>query len=687
MLKMDNTVIINNNLRNSGNFYTRRKYIMPFSNDMAKNVIGNSYDSDKSLGFKADVQNIIERYALENVNFTRDMDRILAREDTKSDFIDRCLESVNTTEAMHDSAMVSDTFYNNYSERLGQLIKNSCDQIARESVMTGYSPIVSYAPFFIKKQWVACVWKDALMSEVATSPILNYKFEKRYLKTKDGTRYAIPDVYYDKAKMAKLYGNATGFDVSTKHLNSGKGVALTNGRISVPVIDTTTVANSFIAAHNINAMYDAGEDFIAPARIADILTQDICISSVSVSHYPAVAKNASVTVAPVLTTSQLNTNIRIDITTHNFIKGKIEFILKDSAGNPYRKSTPITVSGDDYILPVVADDTRATDELYTVTDEIVGNVDFDTTIVNVFATKGNITHFNLSGKIANRFNHRSLDVERRVEQLQYVMPESGPRLNSAVTVEEASDAIALGKIDMFADNADMMGDALANLNDFSMRSFVQESFLAQKEISRNEHGFAVGPDGYASLVAEGGFSTQPASGYSNNVSTWMADVKEYFERFLEKLKYKLNSSEMCVVCVCHPSLVRYIRAEVKWVFSDQTDVSGLKLQYNLGVSNINGDKLHIISSQYVSAEDGIYTILIPTTSELITFKNVFYSVVVDRGYRNPVEQLVPNIMATQRMLTFEVIPVQGRFYINGREDTSPTSYFNSDNPVYTKEVT
>ena len=657
---------------------------MPFSNDMASKVIGNTYDSDKSLGFKADVQNIIEQYALENVNFTRDMDRILSREDTKSDFIDRCLESVNATEAMHDSSMVQDGFYNNYSERLGQLIKNSCDQIAREAVMTGYSPIVSYAPFFIKKQWVACVWKDALMSEVATSPILNYKFEKRYLKTKDGTRYAIPEVYYDKAKMAKLYGNATGFNVSTAHLNSGAGVALVSGSKSIAVIDPNTVTNSLIAARNINAMYDTDEDFTAPARIADVLTQDIYISDVTIK-YPTPVTTADATVSTYTETSaKLPTNIRIDITTHNFIKGKIEFVVKDASGNPFYKSSPITISGTDYVLPVLEDDTRSTGEIFTVFDEIVGNVDFDTTIVNVFAAKGNVTHFNLGGKIANRFNHRSLDVERRVEQLQYVMPESGPRLNSAVTVEEASDAIALGKIDMFADNADMMGDALANLNDYTMRTFVQDSYDAQKVITKNEHGFAVGPDGTASLVEEGGFSANPATGYSNNITTWMADAKEYFERFLDQLKYKLNSAEMTVTCVCHPTLVRFIKSDVKWVFSDQTDVSGLKIQYNLGITTINGDRLHIITSNYVSADDGIYTLLIPTTTELITFKNVFYSVVVDRGYRNPVESLVPNIMATQRMLTFEVTPVQGRFFIDGRDTHAPTSYFNAENPVWTK---
>jgi hypothetical protein len=673
---------------------------MPYTNDQASKVIGNTYDSDKSLGFKADVQHIMEQYALESVNLTNDMGKILSREDTKSDFIDRCLESVNSTEAMHDSAMVSDGFYCNYAERLGQLIKNSCDEIAREAVMTGYSPIVSYAPFFIKKQWVACVWKDALMSEVATSPILNYKFEKRYLKDLDGNRYAIPDVYYDKALMAKLHGEATGANITTANLNGGKGLALatkpreaiasgTNdytGSISVPIVvlqPEESKTNSLVEDPLIN---------IYNNRIADYLTQDTYISGVSILGPTPVAKDAAVTTRPANTTYEATTNIRIDITTHNFIKGKIEYILKDANGNPYYKGkATITEDGEsvEIDIAVVKDDNRNhNDELFIVTDELVGNIDFDTTVVNVFATQGNVQYIKLSGKLANRFNHRSLDVERRVEQLQYVMPESGPRLNSAVTVEEASDAIALGKIDLFADNADMMGDALANLNDYSMRTFVQDSFNAQKNAIGNEHGFAQSVDGFGNLIEEGGFSARPAAGYANNITTWMADAKEYFERFLENLKLKLKSPEVTVVCVCHPTLVRYIRGEVKWIFSDQTDVSGLKIQYNLGITNINGDRVHLISSQYVSPNDGIYTILIPTTTELITFKNVFYSVVVDRGYRNPVESLVPNIMATQRMLTFEVIPVQGRFYIDDRGNKAPKSYYEApDRIVYNKVVT
>lgn len=593
---------------------------MDTTEKIAGRVVGNTSTAESSVGFKADIQNMIDKYAMENVDIARDFERVIAKDSTKNDFIDRITESVNTTTALSDEAMVSDSFYSNYSERLAQLIDNSCQQIAREAVITGYAPIVSYAPFFIKKQWVACVWKDVLMSEVATSPILNYKFEKRYLKTQDGTRYAIPDVYYSKTDMAKLYAESTGVDI--------------NPSVEIPIADAK---NLDLLKTTDGKAYDylVGTPVITDK--ANVLTPDIAICKVKVKYAAAQGGDDK--------EHEVATNIRIDITTHNFVKGDIRYTVKDDKGDPVVKDGKVVV----------------------LEDTLVGNVNFDTGHISVFSTTNVVTAIFLTGKTANRFNHRSLDVERRVEQLQYIMPESGPRLNSAVTVEEAADAIALARIDMFADNVDMMGDALANLNDFSMRTFVDKSWTAQKEAEANGQTL----HGYQSLIEEGGFNAVPFAGYATNISTWMTDAKEYFERFLENLKQKLNTPEVTVVCVCNPALVRYIRAEIKWIFSDQTDVSGLKIQYNLGVTTIAGDRVHIISCRYLDPSDGIQTILIPTTTELITFKNIFYSVVVDRGYRNPLEQLVPNIMSTQRTLTFEVLPVQGRFFIDGRDATPP----------------
>ena len=97
----------------------------------------------------------------------------------------------------------------------------------------------------------------------------------------------------------------------------------------------------------------------------------------------------------------------------------------------------------------------------------------------------------------------------------------------------------------------------------------------------------------------------------------------------------------------------------------------MKLQHNFAVSTAGGDKIRFVTTRYMDPDDGIRFILIPTTTDLITFKHLKYSVTVDRGYRHPLEPLVPNLMATQRTLTFEVIPVQGKMKITGRGLNSP----------------
>ena len=586
-------------------------------NDVKTKVVGNVMASDENMGFKSDIVHAFEEYALEGVNLATDLYTILTSPAKAQQFNDVVLESVVSSEGLTNADASSDPFYGNYADRLSQLMTNSNNDIVRESVMTGYSPIVSYAPFFLKKQWIACVWKDVLMTEVPNNPIINYQFQKRYIKDMDGNRYEIPDVYYDQETMKKLLSEATGVA-----LKENLQISLPMNHISL--VDPTRNADSSITYL---------EDGFVTRDLSNALTQDIAIIAVTLKD----SKSKE---------HEVPTNIRIDITTHNFVKGKVSYVVKDEHGEPTE----------------------------TLEDEIIGNVDFDESAITVMAVHGKATKIRLRGKTANRFNHRSLDVERRVEQLQYVMPESGPRLNSAVTIEEAADAIALGNIDMFADNADTMGNVLAYMEDLEIKSFMDTSYQAQADAAaaglKGPHNFPQ-DNHFDSLIVEGRFNTLPFGGYGSNVTSWMQDSKEYFERVLEQLKYKLQTSQCIVNCVCHPSLVRYLKADVRWVFTGETNVSGMKLQYEFGITTVAGDRVHIITSRYMDPNEGIRFVVIPTTSDLITFKHLKYAVTVDRGYRHPLEPLVPNMMATQRTLTFEVIPVQGKLFIDGREMSSP----------------
>ena len=145
-------------------------------------------------------------------------------------------------------------------------------------------------------------------------------------------------------------------------------------------------------------------------------------------------------------------NIGLDISTHNFVKGAVRYDVLDQHG----------------------------DLVETLEDELVGKVNFKDGTITVMSTTGKITKICLRGKTANRYNTRSLDVVRRVEKIEWTMPESGPRLNAAVTIEDAADALALQNIDVIADNINVMGSTLANFEDAEIQKFLLDSFEAQK---------------------------------------------------------------------------------------------------------------------------------------------------------------------------------------------------------------
>lgn len=578
---------------------------MPNFNEMTSvnNVVGNNYNADNSVGFKSEVKHVFESYSAHGVDIANDLLSVITSPTAKQEFIGNVIESLTASPLFTNPVCGNTPFYNNYGARVEQLIENSLNTIATESAMIGYAPIVAYNPFFLKKQWIECVFKDVLMTEVPKSPVINLGFEKRYLKSLDGKEYPLPESLYDDEIMKELVSEATGLSIKEEAINIATCKQL----------------------ELLNSTYIPG--LINGDKTAE-LTPDIHIFKVTLVD----AENSN-------KEYEVPCMIKTDITTHNFVKGVVKYDVKDTDG--------VTV-------------------LRTLEDELIGNVNFKDGKITVMSTTGVCTKICLRGKIANRFNNRSLDVVRRVEQLQYTMPESGPRLNTAVTIEDASDALVLQNIDVIADNVDIMGRTLANFEDSEIKMFLNDSFNAQKNAG-------VGPHGYESMIVEGGFDAMPYDTYSRNISEWMKDSREYFERVLAGLKVKLLTNDAIVVVVAHPNLIRFLQDGINWVFTDDTQISGMKISYNFGIFTSAQDRVHVITSLRMKESEGIKFVVIPLTTELITFKHYKYNTVIDRNYRNPLYTLTPNIMCTHRTLTFEVLPVQGKMTIEGRDLFSPTT--------------
>lgn len=573
--------------------------------DARTNVIGNIDYADGNAGFRDEVKEVFESYTTQGVNIISDLPSIIGSSKSKNDFIDALTESMGNSPLHSNAAASKAPFYKNYIERVSQLLDNTLSTIAAESIMTGYAPIVAYNPFFLKKQWIDCVWKDVLMTEIPKTPVIEMALERRYLKDMNGNEYPLPESLYDPDLVSGLMNAATGLNIKEDPIpvSSCKNLNL---------IDPTYIPGVI-----------AGDNTVE-------LTQGIIIFKVVMVDTATVEHEVPV-------------NIGLDISTHNFVKGAVRYDVLDQQG----------------------------DLVETLEDELVGKVNFKDGTITVMSTTGKITKICLRGKTANRYNTRSLDVVRRVEKIEWTMPESGPRLNAAVTIEDAADALALQNIDVIADNINVMGSTLANFEDAEIQKFLLDSFEAQKV--GNAAGIKYNELGVDSFIVEGEYKTLPYEGYSITIPEWLKGSREYFERVIGALKLKLRSSNVVIVAVANPNVIRFLQDGINWVFSDDTQISGVKLSYNFGIYTSAQDRVHILTSMRLSEDQGIRFVVIPLTQELITFKHYKYNVTIDRNYRHPLFSLVPNILATQRTLTKEVFPVQGVLAISGRELVSPDS--------------
>ena len=292
-------------------------------------IIGNDFANQNTAGFKEEIKSILESYMSRGVNVSRALDEIISNPSERSEFVDAIMESLHSSNALSSDVASHAPFYNNYIDRVEQLLDNSLGSIARESVMTGYAPIVSYAPFFLKNQWVNCVYKDVLMTEIPSSPIINLAYEKRYLKTMSGKKYPIPEVNYDDVAMAEIFAESTGIDIAKDY------------EFSLPynqvLFEDTNVA-SILPGWTGNVTEIAHNVYISSVKMA---------GSITIGEGSA-AKTYSID-------SWVPVNMPVDSSTHNFINTRVK--------------APITDADDNVVAVAVAD--------------ILGNVDFETGRVTV----------------------------------------------------------------------------------------------------------------------------------------------------------------------------------------------------------------------------------------------------------------------------------------------------------------
>lgn len=296
-----------------------------------------------------------------------------------------------------------------------------------------------------------------------------------------------------------------------------------------------------------------------------------------------------------------------------------------------------------------------------VEDIITGLVDSYSGKISVSSTSGKIKQVRFGGHLSNQNNMETIELDREREHKEWKIPD-GQRINTGLTIEKIRDFKALLNIDITAELIADMSTALTQFEDSLVLDFLDTSLNKWKGRKDLPFGYTEG------FVESYQFSATPPAGSMFVTSQWIdTELKFNLNRELDSLKEKLKTNDIMFVIYGNPANITLIQNDVKWVIDEDTKIGGIQLDYSFGVMTNQKNRIHVVSSMKVPRSKGIRIVAYPVTKDVITFKHLKYSLNIENVYRNPNTPLTPNIMATSRYLTKEVLPVQGEFVLTNTD--------------------
>jgi hypothetical protein len=557
-------------------------------------VIG-SFVTDKNVDFKNGVKSLLEsfkgQYAMDAVD---DILKILKVETLKEDYKERLIGDV-----------VNEQFEDPYCalipQKLEQLFENSSLEVIRESSFGPLAPIVGLTLPILKKNFIEGYSKDIVMTEVPSKPIVKIAVERKFLKDKQGTKYYIPEIFYNddyKTVLAKTKGKTISTTWYPENIPPHDAVPETVVNLPIQDFDLLTASGGSIETR-------------------DSLAYDFCIEGIQIT-----VKDAAGTGTATKTITGLH--IEPDMAA----KGTMQYRVK----------------------------TEGLDEAKTVVEDILfGTIDFYNGKVSVGSTAGKITKVRFGGHLSNENNTETVEIDRERETKEWKIPD-GSRLNSGLTIEKIKDYKALFDIDVTTEVIADMSTCLTQFEDSEILAYVEDSYTRWKDKTDLPFGYDQG------FVKSAEFSCTPSANVMVTPSQWIqTELKYNLNRFIDELKVILKETDLMFVVYGHPNNITLIQDDVKWIIDEDTKIGGVQLDYRFGVMTNNKNRIHVISSMKVDKSKGIKVVAYPLTKDVITFKHYKYSLNIENIYRNPLTPLTPNVMGTSRYLTTELLPVQGKF--------------------------
>lgn len=375
--------------------------------------------------------------------------------------------------------------------------------------------------------------------------------------------------------------------------------------------------------------------------------------AVSSAYYPT-ASNLPMQDFDILTASGGSIQTR-DSLAMNFCVKSVMFDVDGTSYPVAINAAPDMASGSTIHCKVKAPTANAAGVI--LEDHLVGSVDFYSGKVSLASTAGYIKKVQFGGNLSNENNTETIELDRERELMEWKIPD-GTRINTGLTIEKIKDYKALFDFDITTQVISDMSTCLTQYEDSEILNFLTDSFDSWKTRGDLPFGYTGG------FTREGWFSCEPPANKYVTRSQWIdTELKFDTNRFIDELKVLLREQDLMFVVYGHPNNITLIQDNVRWIIDENTKIGGIALDYRFGVMTANKNRIHVISTLKCPKDRGLRVVAYPLSKDVITFKHYKYSLNIENAYRNKLTPLTPNVMATSRFLTTEVLPVQGELHI------------------------
>lgn len=504
------------------------------------------------------------------------------------------------------------------------------------------TPYDAFLPFVIIRSYLPLVGKDLIPYVVPKQHFIRFKKQYKYIVTKDNQRHLEPYVYNDYEKTLEI-------------LDSAKGARITDLWYPESIVEDATGSSDgdfdeMVEGQQKWFKFKQGETFRVEEldllgesggqrEIGDQLDINICIEAAR-----AMVTNAEGT-SYMVTSSNLQAYLdTTSISPKNQIGVKVRFPVKDSSGNIERY----------------------------VEDQIMGTYDPHTNRVSVTSLNGFVKQVQFGGNLSNKNNIEYLSFGEEYESWQHPIPE-GFRSNMPITVEDMRLYNETANIDIIAYGINRMTEIFTNLEDTSIVANISNE--TKKWVGVTEHPFEQFQTGRVFITRTVDVTFEQNNPFMKRAQYVQDRIANELNATIRDMRNTCQNEQFRMVAYCHPNVASlFVGDNVDWTIkAGDSLMSGIRCDYNMGITTQDGNALRIITSMKFRESDGIQGLVFPVDEHNFqTWKHFKRSLYFDRDHRIQQMPNNPNIMCVATFKTQVYVPLGFRIKIKGYQNEQDT---------------